>query len=724
METNIVKSRKSRAAKGTNAVARKKDRMSGGNRGRKKTKVAALSTDRDVEGNEDGVEYGVEEADNLEGEESDAMIGSESDEGSDADSDGAVSDDSEPSDLSDYDMDVSEEESDSDEEPDDVEFSDDEDSDSEFGDDVEEGCRVVSIEMAEQLVKQAQKQSDGAIRRLVVVYGSFIRRSVHYGSSPADSAKAAGSMAKVDSRGKRRRNERGMKASRGLSSMLTNVPNRYAPSNSEVYHYVVLEACSIVEQYVRATELSFTNERIVDVIRLFRRFLSSALLQLAYRFEDVDLCRCALNVIGSDAVMPWVVTLKSLHKEVVKLACSLLTHHKEQKVRIYSFQVLRRYLACVLESNYHRIQISQSPATGLKIERLSSQQARAFSNSSINFLLNRSYRTQISASSIERTLKNFGLFKLSQNCLAELYSSMPGANLYAFAFKSIRDLGVNVRREWMSANDRKKRERAPAKVSSSHSIVLPVYSWGFVEAVNVWVTVVVRCRDRLDALAYPLVTVITGAVKVKLPQIGYMPFILHMLTAQNQLSDGLERFVPIMSCIFHLLEQLRTKDINKLRRQEAEESRKLLDNVDDIMVRLRLTKKQLHASETYRMLYRHVSLLLTDHVGLLSLHPSFPEFIVPVRAFLNRYMKASRIQIDPSFRSFASKLLSLIEESASLIREKRANLDMETRATPRLKLLEAEAKQIPVYRFRMSQLLMYQHLSRAKVEGTVSAAQL
>ncbi|GBE60529.1 nucleolar complex 2, putative [Babesia ovata] len=718
METNIVKSRKRSQVKGKTVAPRKKDRVSGGYRGKKKATAAALTNDSDVEDNDDEMEYGMEDPDDLEGGDSG------SDEGSDSGSDGALGDDSESSDVSDYDMDdVSDEDSDSDAESENIDFSDAEDSDSELGDDLEEGCRAVSIEMAEQLVKQAQKHNDGAVRRLIVVYGSFVRRSAHQGLSSAESGNETGGKAKGDNKGKgRRQARRGMMASRGLSSMLTDVPNRYAPSNSEVYNYVVLEVCSIMDKYVRATELSFTNERIVDVIRLFRRFLSSALLQLAYRFEDVDLCRCALNVIGSEAVMPWVVTLKSLHKEVVKLACSLLTHHKEQKVRIHAFQVLRRYLSCVLESNYHRIQISQSPVTGLKVERLSSQQARAFCNSSINFLLNRSYRTQISASSIERTLKNFGLFKLSQNCLAELYSGAPAANLYTFAFKGIRDLGVNVRREWMAANDRKKRERAPAKDSSSHSIVLPVYTWGFVEAVNVWVTVLVRCRDRLEALVYPLVTVITGAVKVKLPQIGYMPFILHMLTAQNQLADGLERFVPIVSCIFHLLEQLRTKDINKLRRHEAVESRKLLDNVDDIMVRLRLTKKQLHASETYRMLYRHVSLLLTDHVGLVSLHPSFPEFIVPVTAFLHRYMKNSRIE--PSFRSFASKLLSLMEESASLIREKRAKLDLETRATPRLKLLEADAKQIPVYRFRTSQLLMYQHLSRAKVEGTLSAAQL
>ncbi|ORM41971.1 Nucleolar complex protein 2 [Babesia sp. Xinjiang] len=713
MDTNIVNSRKKRRPHGKQIAKRRSKCPST----RVKFSKVASTVDNDESENEGSRDDVAMVSDNE-------SKSASSDEGSDDVSGADIEVADELSDLSEYDMDdVSDDESDSDSEN--LQFSDSEDSDSEFDGDVEAGCRIVSADLAEKLLKEARKLTDGAVRRLVAVYGSFIRRvalqrssvSIDKGSKSKDadaSAKKKG--------GKRGRVRSDTMASRGMSTRFRETPNRYAPSNNDVYSYIVIEAFSIVEEYLRRHELSFSNTGIVDVATLFRKFLSSVVVQLGFCFEDLDLCRCALNTLGGDVMMPWIVSLKTFQKEVVKVACSLLTHHKERVVRIHALKMLQRYLMCVREENYHRIHISQTPAGVMKVERMSSQQVHDFCNNSLNFVLSRSYRTLVSASCIERTLKNFALFKLSQNCLAELFSEASAANLYTFAFKSIRDLGINVRREWLAINDQKKRKRKPQKAGSSHSIVLPVYSWGFVDAINLWVSALVRCSDRLEPLSYPLVTVISAAVKIKMPQMAYMPFVLHMLTALNQLADGLERFVPLGSYIFNLLEQLRNKDISKMQRNEAKQSRKLLDNTDDIMVLLRLSKKQKDASETYRMLYKHVALVLTDHVGLVALHPSFPEFTVPITAYLRRYLKSQRVE--PGFRSSATKLLSLMDESATVVLEKRSSIDLEQRGEMRLKHFASEAKQIPVYRYRMTQLVRYQHINKEKVEGTLSAAAL
>ncbi|GFE54061.1 Noc2p family protein, putative [Babesia ovis] len=657
-------------------------------------------------------------------EDNDVDLGSDSeDDLSEAEFDtGIVSDHSEDDELSEYDMDdVSDDESE--QESDNLEFSDAEDSDSDFQGEIESGCKVVSSELAEQILSDAKKLHDSAIRRLIVVYGSFIRRAALQSPQMPSEPISTGDTADDGTKGgKRRRSGRNAIASRGLSAKFRNTPNRYAPSNKDVYSYIIMETCSIVEKYLEKHQLSFGNKGIADVATLFRRFFSSTLVLLGFCNDDLDSTRCVLTVLGTNIVMPWIVCLKNLQTEMVKLAASLLTYHRERVVRVHALQLLQRYLKHIKEKDYHRIHIYQTPAGVLKVERLSSQDAHEFCNSSLNFVLSRSYRTLVSASCIERTLKNFVLFKLSQNCVAELFNDAPTANLYTFAFKSIRDLGINVRREWLAINDRKKREKKLPKRSSSHGMVLPVYSWGFVDAINLWVSTLVRCKDRLEQLAYPLVTVISASVKIKLPHVAYMPFVLHMITAMNQLTEGLDRFVPVASMLFNLLEQLRKKDISKLRRAEAKHSKKLLDNSNDIMVLLRLSKKQLHASETYRMLYRHVGLVLTDHVGLISLHPSFPEFTIPITAFLRTYLKNHRV--DPAFRNTVSKLLSLIEESSTIVRDKRVSLDMQKRSNMGLKVFTSDAKHIPIYRHRMEQLLRYQQINREKVEGTLSAAEL
>lgn len=625
--------------------------------------------------------------------------------------------------VSDYDMeDVSDEESDDDQAGEELDFSDDGESDDSYSafDDLEDGCKVISTDEAEKVIKEAKKLAPASVKRLVVIYGSFIRRLAAKQSPSEDLStdKKDRKKAKRESRKQRKR----IMASTQLSERFRKSVNRYAPSSTDVYNYVALEAFAVMEAYLKKTELSFSNAQIVDVALLFKRFLSSVLVQLGFHYEDVDLCKCALSTLGNEKTMPWIVALKSLQKELVKVACSILANHSDRTVRVYSLQLLQRYLGCLDDKKYHRIQISQPPSIGTKVERLSSQQTREFVNRSVNFLLNRSYRTQISAASTERTLKNFSLFKLTQNCLAELYSAVATSNLYTFVFKSIRDLGINVRREWLAVNNKKARERKPIDTSSSHHMVLSVYSWQFVEAINVWVAVLIKCKSKLEALSYPLVVVITAAIKNKLPKVEHMPFILHMITAQNQLSDGIDKFIPLASCIFNLIEQLKNKDLGKMKRLEAKTSKKLLDNAEDIMVCLKLSKKQLHASETYKTLYRHVELVLTDHVGLISLHPSFPEFTLPINAYLKRFLKNNKVE--PGFRDAMSKLIGLMNESAKVVTSKRADLDMSKRSAPTLKILKAHAKQIPLYQYRMSLLLKYQNINKEKVIGTLSAAQL
>lgn len=709
METNIVDSRKKNKAH----KKRKAIQMASSNKGRRidEEDNATLEMDEDT----------------IDNPLSDSVSNSDADE---------------ESDVSDYDMDdVSDDESEAESGSEDLDFSDPEESegaDSDLDEDVEEGCKILSPEDAERIVKDAMNLSDATVRRLVVVYGSFIRRAALKQNPSSESAPSEindATKAKRSKRG-RRKQRQSIMASRELSDKFRHSKNRYAPSSVDVYNYVALEAFSVIEKYLKQTELSFSNARIVEVAVLFRRFLSSALVQLGFHHEDMDLCRCALHTLGSETVMPWVVALKSVHKELIKIACSLLTHHNERAARVYALQLLQRYMRCLSDKSYHCIQISQPPSAGTKVERLSSQQSRLFRHRSVNFMLNRSYRTQISASSVERTMKNYGLFKLSQNCLAELYNEAETSNLYTFAFKSIRDLGINVRRQWLALNDKQKRTQVTVDEATSHSIVLPVYSWGFVEAVNVWVAVLVRCRARLEALVYPLVVVITAAIKVKLPHIDYIPFVLHMLTAQNQLADGLEKFIPLASYIFNMLEQLKSKDVSKMWRTEAAASRKMLDNTDDIMVRLRLSKKQLHSSETYKTLYRHIVLVLADHVGLVSLHPSFPEFSIPIIAYLKRYLKSNKVgstarannihymQVEPGFRDALSKLIGVMDESAAVVRDKRSQMEMGKQKASRLKLLHGDAKHIPAYQHRIDLLVKYQHISKEKVAGTLSAMQL
>ncbi|EDO07228.1 Noc2p family protein [Babesia bovis T2Bo] len=699
MDTNILISGKRRKARGTVARRGKKHCATD----KRKQKEPKLKNDKKVPDDSDNDSISA-------ASESDGIV-----EGSDASD---ISDYSSDSNISDYDIDdISDD--DDDEDTDDLEFNDEEMSDYDIEDEVEDKCKVISAEMADTILENSKQMNESDIKRLVKVYCSIIRReALKHAPEEGPKEKTADKKKKDDAQ----RHNRKSFSSRSMFSNLHKMVNKYHAENHDVYSYIIMQSQDLMAQYLASHELSFKNKEIADVALLFRQFLSASLLQLGISDNDVDITKSILGMICNHKIMPWIACLKYLQKALVKVTSSLLTYHKESVIRVLSLQVLIRYLESVKESNFHKIQIYHSAGAILKVERLSSQEAKKFCSDSLHFLMTRCYRTLVSAGCVERNLKNFTLFKMSQNCVAELFSHAPEAAIYIFAFKSIRDLAINVRREWMALNDRKKRDKKTPKKSESHGMVLPVYSWGFVDAINLWVSTLARCKKHLIPLSYPLVTVILGAIKIRLPHIAYMPYILHMITALNQLSDGIQRFIPLCSILFNLLEQLKNHDVAKLKRREARESKKMLDNANDLMVMLKFSKKQLHASDTYKVLYRHVGLVLTDHIGLLSLHPSFPEFTIPVVAFLQKYVKSNRV--DHAFRSQCSKLVSMIDQSATVIREKREKIDLEKRQSMNLKVFESESKQIPIYCYRMEQLLRYQQINKEKVEGTLLAAKL
>mmetsp|Transcript_10708 Transcript_10708/g.28425 ORF Transcript_10708/g.28425 Transcript_10708/m.28425 type:complete len:336 (+) Transcript_10708:752-1759(+) len=195
-------------------------------------------------------------------------------------------------------------------------------------------------------------------------------------------------------------------------------------------------------------------------------------------------------------------------------------------------------------------------------------------------------------------------------------------------------------------------------------------SWPFVRSTYFW-TKAVSTVPALRPLAYPLFMVILGAVKSKLTALNYFPFVYHGLVCLNRLGSALESFVPISS---HLLKSFDVlfQAMDKAKKKKGDTGSKGgIARAPELEVLLRLSEGQVMESMTLETVGSSLCFLFTDHLGLLSQSPSFPEISATVMLHLRKHSKHCSSE---SLRHQLKSLVASAETSAEDIRSRREAL--------------------------------------------------
>ncbi|UKK00676.2 hypothetical protein MACK_000750 [Theileria orientalis] len=637
--------------------------------------------------------------------------------------------DSEESDGGFIEEDFESESSDHDLEDEETGEQDSELSDAEFDEDTK--LPVLTLKLSETLLNNASAHTNNAIKRLVATFSSVVSsvasNQIKLTSGSDVKKPAKDSNVKLKFKYLKNENKRLLKGTASRFSDSKKLPaKRYVIKDKDVYNTFVSKTADVMSEYMKEKSIFSNKEEVVAVAPMIRRFLSTSLLQLAFTFDDFDLTRSTLISLTSTHAMRWICVFRHLNNQFVKVVSSLMTAHPQKLTRINCFQFLSEYQKCVTDAKLMSIQLSPR-AYLINFKKLSDSERKNASNESVNLLLKRCYSSHIKAVMNGVTLKNFSLIKLTQNCISELYLQAPRDNLYVHAFKSIRDLAFNVRREWNSSNQKNSKKGSSDKNAKRRklgdyesaldqgnhkpSMQFEVCSWGFIESINIWISVISKSGENMKALVYPLVTVINALVKIKINSKRYVPFVLHLLTALNQLSDGVNKFIPIGSFIFFVLDTLKSFKHNKPVKDELEKS-------DDIMIKLKLSKKNLHSDQVRKLLYKHVELVLVDHLGLVSLNPSFPEFTNPVTHILKKHIKS--LSVPSEFKNAVNALFKIMKESSDTVIDKREELPPE----PMDILKVFEGTKVAMHEYRQELLSKYQLMNKEKLLSTLQVNKL
>lgn len=299
----------------------------------------------------------------------------------------------------------------------------------------------------------------------------------------------------------------------------------------------------------------------------------------------------------------------------------------------------------------------------------------------------------------------FSTFRFMENCLVELLR-LDGPVAYRVGYAYIRQLALILRNTCLgetstgggkdkgkaktkedkrgSFGDRKKQKMAAAEAgggaaeggnrqqaAAKHQQAQQgLTTWPFVRSAYFW-TKAVSTVPALRPLAYPLYMVIMGAIKSKLTALNHFPFVYHCLFCLNRMGSTLESFVPISS---HLLKSFDVlfQAMEKAKKKKGDTGSKGgIARAPELEVLLRLSEGQVMEALTLETVGSSLCFLFTDHLGLLSQSPSFPEISATVLLHLKKHSKHCSSE---ALRHQLKSIVASAEASAEHIRSRRETM--------------------------------------------------
>ncbi|KAF8820646.1 Noc2p family protein, partial [Cardiosporidium cionae] len=416
-------------------------------------------------------------------------------------------------------------------------------------------------------------------------------------------------------------------------------------------------------------------------------------------FQDVSrhpgLMEILLAYIKNFDVLKWVLPFENLRHSLSKALLTLWSFTESPVLRLNAYVCLRNFCALLLLPE-HNLLLSNFNSG--KIVVFSKEESTLRGLEAYQSLVKWLYQYYAMATSTGVSWKNLDTLQVMQNCVVEMLT-IDEDTAYRVGFLSIRQLGFTIRKSCLAISQKSSPGKAAIyKQKKIQETFGNVYGWAFVRSLRLWCTAIDRL-PKLHPLAFPLVTILNASLKLNLTALTYFPFSCHILRLLCDMAVVTNKFVPIASYIFSLLETLSfhwTKVLHKTfqsngksipismqskggasikKKQQMPSSSPPLVLIKpcDLDLTLKLSLNQLTLIQTLENLFHRLWLLLVDHMGFLSRHPSFPEMALPLLASLKKLIKSMK---SVAAQRDLKKLMLWTEQSISIIKAKRFSLDI------------------------------------------------
>jgi len=378
---------------------------------------------------------------------------------------------------------------------------------------------------------------------------------------------------------------------------------------------------------------------------------------LLNHLKEQQMVEYVLRSISTPDALSWLWPFKNLRSKYLKCCCGLWSTSPSHSVRLLAFLLIRNSAAMVLHA----------PEGGMSVKDAGQ----------LEVLIKNVLRTFADTAAGGYSWRALSTFRFMENCTIELFT-LEDNTTYRVGYIWIRQLALILRNACIAtsqggdaakAGSTEKGKKKGLVQKQAQSLV----SWPFVRSLYLW-TKAVGSVKALRPLSYPLAMITMGAVKSKLTNLQHFPFVFHCLQCLNRLAASTETFVPVASYILKALSvllQAMDKAHKKGGKQGKAEKGFGGTRAPDVEVILRLSEAQLGEVLTLETMGSSLIFLLTDHLGLLSQSPAFPEVSALVLLHLRKYGKNCRSE--PLRRQMKS-LTEKAETSADTVRARREQL--------------------------------------------------
>lgn len=360
-----------------------------------------------------------------------------------------------------------------------------------------------------------------------------------------------------------------------------------------------------------------------------------------------------LRSVTTPGALAWLWPFRNLRQRFFKRCCSIWAMSTSHSVRVLAFLFLRNSAAMALHAPDS--QDSEVP----QLESMIRMVLKSFAD----------------VAAMGYSWRSLNTFRFMENCLVELLR-LDDAVAYRIGYLCIRQLALILRNACIAtsqggASAKKTDKKKAAQQQQAQSLV----AWPFTRSVYLW-TKAIGSLPALKPLAHPFTMITMGAVKHKLTSLQHFPFVYHCLRCLNRMGATLEVFIPISSHLLKsfsvLLQAMEKAHGNRGRDQQGSGASGLSGaKAPSLEVILRFSAGQMTESFSLEAIGSNICFLLTDHLGLLTRSPAFPEISALVLMHLRKY--SSHCHSEPLRRQLKT-LVTAAEASASDVRMRRESL--------------------------------------------------
>ncbi|XP_055594248.1 nucleolar complex protein 2 homolog [Uranotaenia lowii] len=400
----------------------------------------------------------------------------------------------------------------------------------------------------------------------------------------------------------------------------TNVIPAFKADGSAIFNGVVqlcvLHLANAVKNY-----LGVKSSKDFKNIKKNKKF---AKVQSCLRMYLVDLTNLLENV-SSTHIMN--VLLKHLHQ-----ICSLLTCYPQ-----ITKPILKRLILIWSTSEEESIRV----LAFLCILKITCGQMRRF----LSDVLKNMYLAYVKNSKFvsPNTLPGINFMRRS---LTELFT-LDMSISYQHVFLYIRQLAIHLRN---------------AVILQKKDSFQYIYNWQYVNSLKLWSDVLAITYDKkeLEPLIYPLVSIITGVIKL-IPSAQYFPLRFHCCHMLIDLSARTRVFIPVLPFI---VEVLNSNSFN-------EDHKKLSMKPTNLTCLLRFAPANIQENAYKDAVLDQIYELTLEYLANESASICFPDLVVPILTVLRSFCKTTKVY---KYSRKIKQLSDKIAENATFIEKRRETL--------------------------------------------------